>query len=94
MNHDGFSKVGKSCVNTSCRKIRPPQLSSLSCPGLGQEVFDHVAVNIGQSVVTSLETIAEFFVIEAEQVHPGGLQVMDMHLVACHREAELVGLTV
>ena len=57
-------------------------------------MLDYVPVNIGQAVVTPLEAVTELFVVKAKQVQPGCLQGMDMHLGACHRETELVGLAV
>ena len=53
--------------------------------------MDHIAVNIGQSEVSSSVTIRELFVVEAHQAQHGGMQIVNMHRVFDGFEAELVG---
>ena len=48
---------------------------------LGQQVFDDMAVHIREPEVTALILVGETFVVYAEQVHHGGVEVMDMHAI-------------
>jgi hypothetical protein len=59
--------------------------------GLGKEGFDDVAVDVGEAVVAALEAVGEAFVVEAEEVHDGGLEVVDVDLVFGDLEAHFVG---
>ena len=61
---------------------------------LGQQLFDDVAVDVGQPVVAALEAVGQPFVVEAEEVQDGRLQVVDVDCVLGDVEAELVGLAV
>ena len=45
---------------------------------LGNQVLDHMPMHIGQSVVPTLKTISQLFMIKPEQMHPGSLKVMHM----------------
>ena len=45
----------------------------------GQDIFDDVAVNIGQSEVAALKAVGQARVIEAEQVQQRRIEVMDVH---------------
>ena len=38
-----------------------------------------MAVNVGQSVVSALKLIDELLVVDSEQVHDGGIQVVNVH---------------
>ncbi len=51
-----------------------------------------MAMDVGETVVAALEAVGEAFVIEAEEVHDGGLQVVDVDLVLHAAETHLVGL--
>ena len=48
-------------------------------------------MDIGQSVITTGVAIGEPFVIEAEQVEHGGMQIVDMDRVVFSTETEVVG---
>lgn len=48
---------------------------------LGEDRFHHFTVDIGQTVVPSLESIRQLRVVETKQVHDRGLQVMDVNLI-------------
>ena len=53
---------------------------SLFCSS--QNVLHDLAINVGEAEVTALEAVGELFVIEPEQVHDGGLKVMDVNFIA------------
>ena len=53
-----------------------------------------MAVDVGETIVAALEAMGEFLVVEAQEVHPGGLEVVDVHGVLCDGESKLVGLAV
>ena len=55
-----------------------------------QHAFDHAAVDIGQPEVAARVAEGEAFVVEAEEVEDGRLQVVDMDGVHLGLEAELV----
>jgi hypothetical protein len=56
-----------------------------------QQRPDHRPVDVSQSEVASLEAVGEAFVVEAEQVEDGRLEVVDVDLVGGDMEAEVVG---
>ena len=59
-----------------------PHSKFLASPAeLGNDILDHVAVDVGEAVVPALEAMGEFLVVEAQEVHPGGLEVVDVHRV-------------
>ena len=47
-------------------------------------------MHIGEPVVAALETVRELLVIEAEQVHDGRLQIVDVDLVFHDGKTEFV----
>ena len=49
-------------------------------------------MHVSEPIVAALETIGEAFVVEAEEMHDRGLQVVDVDLVLHAGEAHLVGL--
>ena len=61
------------------------------CDSLREELFDNLAVNIGEPEVTPLKSVGEFGVIEAEKVHDGRVQIMNVDFVLGGVEAEFVG---
>ena len=62
--------------------------------GSGEEVFDNVAVHVGEAEVAAGVVVGEAFVVEAEEVEDGGLEVVDVDLVLGDVEAEVVGFAV
>src|SRR3712207_6587087 len=56
-----------------------------------QEFHDDVPVDVRQAEVTSGVAVGEPFMVEAEQVQDGGVQVVHVDLVLDRLEAELVG---
>ena len=61
---------------------------------LGNHCFDHVARDVRQTVVTSLELEGLPLVVDAEEVLHRGMQVVHVDRVLDDVVAELVGLTV
>ena len=47
-------------------------------------------VDIGKAKVPALEAIGQSLVIEAEQVHDGGLEIMDVYFIFRYRETQFV----
>ena len=46
---------------------------------LSQNVVHDLAEDVGEAVAATLKTVGEAFVIDAEQVQDGGVQVVDVH---------------
>ena len=61
---------------------------------LSQEVVDDVAVDVGEAEVAAGVAVGEFFVIEAEEVEHGGVEIVDVDLVLDGGEAEVIGCAV
>lgn len=61
-------------VPEECGRERPRAL-------LGEEVFHHFPVDVGEAVVAALEAVGELFVVEPNEVHPGGLEVVNVDFV-------------
>ena len=59
---------------------------------LREEVFDDVAVDVGEAEVAAGVGVGEFFVIEAEEVEDGGVHVVHVDFVGDGVVAEVVGL--
>ena len=47
----------------------------------GQDLFDDVSVNIGESEVATLESVGQAFVVDPEQMQHGCVQVVDMDFI-------------
>src|SRR3954470_12630350 len=58
---------------------------------LGENVVNDLTGNIGEAVVAALEEKREPFVVEAQEVHDRGLQVVNTDFVFHDPEAELIG---
>jgi hypothetical protein len=56
-----------------------------------KDLLYDLAVDIGETVMTSLETVGEAFVIDSEAIQDGGLQVMHVDWVFSDIEREIVG---
>src|SRR5262245_54139445 len=85
----------KKRVESAARRRRPsPSVSLWLCDKSGQQLFDHISMNVRQPEISSLETVGQFRVIESEQMQDGCVQVVDMRGVAGHVETELVGLAI
>ncbi len=64
---------------------------AISARESGEQLRDERAVNIGQPEVASGVAIRQLFVIEAEQVQDGGVQVVHVDRVFDRGKAELIG---
>lgn len=53
-----------------------------------------MTMNVGEPVVAALVAIGELFVVDAHQVHDGGIQVMHMHRILGDVVAKIVGFSV
>ncbi len=60
----------------------------------GEDAFDDLAVNVGETELAALVTVREGFVIDAAEVHDGGLHIMHMHRVFGDVPCEIVSLAV
>jgi hypothetical protein len=60
-------------------------------PALGEEFLHHLPIHIRQPVIPSRVAEGEAFVVEAEEVEDGGVEVVDVDLVLDRTEAEVVG---
>ena len=81
------------------QRHRPKSMLRRAVPRRGagyssQEVFDDVAVDVGEAEVAAGVVIGEVFVVEAEEVKDGGLEVVDVDLFVSNMEAEVIGGTV
>ena len=61
---------------------------------LGEEVFDDVAMDIGEAEVTAAVSVGEFLVIEAEKVEHRRVEVVNVDLVFDGLKSEVVGRAV
>ena len=61
---------------------------------LSQNFFHDLSVDVGETEVSSLEAVGELFVVEAEEVEEGGVEVVDVDFAVDHSEAEFVALAV
>ena len=61
---------------------------------LGKNLSDDVAFDVGQTEVPARVAVGEAFVVEAEEVEDGGVQVVDVDFVLDGAEAEVVGRAV
>ena len=51
-------------------------------------------MHIGESEIPALETVGETLVIESEQVHEGGLEIVDVNFVFSDPKSQFVGSAV
>ncbi len=65
-------------VNQEFTGPLPGGIHAFSPNPSGQNRFDDVPVDVGQAEVAALGTEGELLVVEAEAVHQGGLEVMDV----------------
>ena len=53
-----------------------------------------MAVDVRQAIIAALEAEDQLFVVEAQEVHHCGLEVVDVHLVLHDLKAEWIRLAV
>ena len=51
-------------------------------------------MDIGKAVVATLEAVGQLFVVKSKEVHPGGLEVVNMDRIFSNTEAQVIRLTV
>ncbi len=61
---------------------------------LAQYILDHVAVDIGQSKVATGIVIRQPFVIDAQAVEHGRVQIVNGHTVFHRANTECIGLSI
>ena len=50
-----------------------------------------MAVDVSEAVVATLEAVGQAFMVDTQQVHHGGLEVVYVHGVIHHVETEVIG---
>jgi hypothetical protein len=77
-------------LQTPNSKLQTPMKLGVSIRPLRQNVFDHMPVHVGQSEVPSLKLVGQVFVIDPEQMHQGGLKIVDVNLVLDGVHTEII----
>jgi hypothetical protein len=72
------------------RPLQTPMKLGVSIRPLRQNVFHHMPVHVGQSEVPSLKLVGQVFVIDPEQMHQGGLKIVDVNLVLDGVHTEII----
>ncbi len=54
-------------------------------------IFYHVSMHVGETIVTPLEAVGETFMVDAEAVQDRGVKVVNMHRILCNVVAVVVG---
>ena len=67
---------------------------SVSGGDSSKDFVDEVAVDVGEAEVSALVFVGELFVLDAEEVEGGGVEVVDVEGVLGGGEAEGVGLAI
>ena len=60
----------------------------------GNHPFDHLAGDVGEPVVAPLVLVGQAFVVDAQKVEDGGVEVVDVDAVGGDAVAERVGCAV
>ena len=69
-----------------------PRVTVSTCPLAScDDLADDASVHIREPELAALEAIGEAFVVDAEAMQDGGLEVVDVHGVLLGIEAEVVG---
>src|SRR5262245_31597551 len=85
----GIKKPRRTMIAPSSR-YKPAHVRD-SPSTLGQNRFNHPTPDVGQAVIAAGVTVREPFMVEAEQVQQGGVEVVNVNRVHHSAEAELVG---
>ena len=59
------------------------QEASLQFTALADQIMDHMAMHVSQTEVSSLITIRQSFVVDAEQVQNGRVEIVNVHRAGC-----------
>ncbi len=60
----------------------------------GEEFVGDFSGDVGEAVGSALESEGKFFVVDAEEVEDGCVEVVDVHGVLCGVESDFVGFAV
>ena len=71
-----------------------PDDSTYPSIGLGQQLRHDIPMHVGQAVFAALVAEGQAFVIEAQQVQHGGVEVVCVDWISRDAETELVGFAV
>src|SRR6476661_6557103 len=74
------------------RTTELPNYRTAELPSLRHHLRDSIALDVGQSEITALESIGQLLVIDAQQLQHGRVQIVDVDRVLDHVVAEVVGL--
>ncbi len=85
----GADVAGELCSSRGARWLLFKQ--RLTSPTSRQDLVDHAAAEVGEAVVAAVVAVGEFFVIEAEEVEEGGVEVIHVDFVFDGFVAELIG---
>lgn len=59
----------------------------------GQQSFDDLTMNIGETKIPSLKTIGQSLVIQSQPMENGGVKVMNVNLVRDDMKTKIIGVT-
>src|SRR5262245_14116150 len=71
-----------------------PSIEPISPKLLGNQLVNHLAVDIGEAEVAAGVAIGEALVVEAHELQDGGVQVVNVDGVFGRAEAEFIGRTI
>lgn len=60
---------------------------------LGEHRLDQIPMDIGQSIISTLETVGQSRMVDSQQVHDRGVQVVHMDGIMSDIVAIIIGLT-
>ncbi len=88
--------LAEGASKESCRLhiFRPIAFGGVGKTTLSDDITNHTAVNVGQTVVAALVEIGQTRVVEPQQVQDGRVNVVNMHAVRHRLEAQFIGLAV
>src|SRR5262245_26754478 len=97
-----ITAAGRAGANIRMKRYSSPRSAGLDqqfmvAPGLdilAQDCLYHFPMHIGQSIVTSLEEVGEFFMIETQQVQQRRVQIMHVDFVHYRFITEVICLAI
>ena len=85
------AKIGPDRDRSTMSASRPLQRAE---PSLSEDRLDHLAVDVGEPVVTPLEAEGQTLVVNAQLMERCGLKIVNVHRILDDVVAELVGAPV
>ena len=61
---------------------------------LRKNVMYDMAMNVGQSKISSLKPVRQSFVIDSQQMHDRGLEVVHVNRILCNVKANRIGFAI